>query len=298
MLSEKCDTCSSLTDISNHTHELALFTSCYFGEHQEKTYAISEWLKLSSMLEKVEISAWKHERFSMFTCEPTIVLLNSEGKYNSAYVTELTRFIFTCNALEETYKLMSIYYNKNLHPRNEIPNKPSIKTIVLFDSIEDNILPKNFYHYLNTLEALVKEYIKNHNSEFKYLDLYQDGHKCRALDTIRLLRNHYAHGTIPINLTPDYGCSIQVWNNLFQIIKRATRMILICIQALLKKHTSKFNYELYLDYIGYDYWLERQELDMSEEEHILLMQQSYPIKEEILSELHLKDGFGFYKFCP
>ncbi|MHA6307742.1 hypothetical protein ACX3SV_11680 [Hafnia paralvei] len=297
MLAEKCGKCSLLTDISNHTHELALFTSCYRGDHQEKTYAISEWLKLASMLENVEISAWKHEPFSMITCEPTAALLNSEGKYNSAYVTELTRFIFTCNALEETYKLMSLYYNKSFHPRNETPNKPSVKTIVLFGSIEDSLLPKHFYHYLNTLEELVKTHIKNHNNEFKYLDLYEEGHKCRALDTIRLLRNHYAHGTIPINLTPDYDCSMQVWNNLFQIIKRATRMILICMQALLNKHRSEFNYAFYLECIAYEYWLERQEFDMSEEEHMLLIQQKPPTKEEILNELHLKGSFGFYKFC-
>ncbi|MDR0806322.1 MAG: hypothetical protein LBN41_06210 [Enterobacteriaceae bacterium] len=276
MRAEKCDKCSLLADISNHTHELALFTSCYCGELEEKTYAISEWLKLASMLENVEVSAWKHELFSMFTCEPTAALLNSEGKYNTAYITELTRFIFTCNALEETYKLMSLYYSKSFHPRNETPNKPSVKTIVLFSSIEDSLLPKHFYHYLNTLEDLVKTYIKNHNSEFKYLDFYEEGHKCRALDTIRLLRNHYAHGTIPINLTSDYDCSMQVWSNLFQIIKRATRIILICIQALLNKHTSKFNYEFYLECIAYEYWLERQEFDMSKEEHMLLFQQGVP----------------------
>lgn len=300
MLAEKYDKCSLLTDISNHTHELALFTSCYRGEHQEKTNAISEWLKLASMLEKVEISAWKHEAFSMFTCEPTNAMLNSECKYNTAYATELTRFIFTCNSLEETYKLMAIYYNKNHHPRNETPQRSSIKTIVLFSSIDDSLLPQHFYHYLNTLEELVRKHIEHHthlSGEFKYLDIYEDGHKCRALDTIRLLRNHCAHGTIPINLTPDYDCSIQVWNNLFQIIKRATRVILICIQALLNKHTSEFDYDFYLECIAYEYWLERQEFEMDEEEYFLLTQQETPSKEQILNKLHLNGSFGFYKFC-
>ncbi|EPR0412676.1 hypothetical protein ACUZIR_003044 [Enterobacter asburiae] len=293
-MKKECPICSSLSELSKHAHEVYYFSSFFIGSADIKIRAISEWIRLSSMLENVEISPWKHDRQSIFMCEPAVEALDSEGKHYSLYATELTRFFYTINALEETYRFVSQYYNERLNKRfkNDIRDE-SVKAIILFESMEKLHIPKHMPHINDNLRISFEKYCSTYNKNLNNSFKYETNHKCYGLNLVRNLRNHLAHGVIPININPNYNSTFEQWLDLYHLIRKATRVSLLYIQAFLSKYGSIFDTEIYLDSIGYYNWLEENYADSYTQGD---QENESPDVTDIISQLHLDDCFGYYKF--
>lgn len=295
MNKNNCPICSSLSDLSNHAHELYFVTSFFIGVKSNKIRAIGEWLRLSSMLQKVEISPWKHDRPRMFICEPAGAALDSEEKYYSLYATELTRFFYTMNALEETYRLVAENYKDNLNKKNKKRIRDnSIKSLILFEHMESQYIPKYMPHINDNLRISFEKYCHRYEKELINTLEYSSHHKCYGLNLVRNLRNHLAHGVIPININPDYNSTFEEWFELYHLLRKATRVTLLYIQAFLSKYGTIFDTEIYLDSIKYFDWCE-EENNQTDNNHSDASH-NLPDLDNILAELHLKGSLGFYKF--
>nr|DAO68361.1 MAG TPA: hypothetical protein [Caudoviricetes sp.] len=296
MKDKNCSLCHSLTEIKSHLHELAVLTECFYGENRLNFLAMNQWLTLSSTLDNVEINPYLHDRSSLsIMCRPHYEALDSDRKYFSAYTTELTRLFFVCNALEEVYRFVSTFFTDELNTSFKNPVRDnSMKSLILFDKIEEKHLPKHFEHYNQNLCTLFERYTSLYNKKVNNKLSYPKEHRCYALNIIRNIRNDIAHGVIPINLNPEYGFTGDNWKTLYFLIQRATRTILLYIQAFLSKYGNDFDMEEYYERVGYVYWLESKDIRNECTESVEV---SEPADlSALLSELHLKSGFGYYRF--
>ena len=84
------------------------------GCHQVHTVVIGNWLRLASQLAKVEINSWKYIKDYEYLCTPATDYNDSNSRHFTEYTTALTRFIFVCNALEETYRFVFHNYDHQI----------------------------------------------------------------------------------------------------------------------------------------------------------------------------------------
>ncbi|MCP5769809.1 hypothetical protein [Klebsiella pneumoniae] len=294
---KKCPQCEKLSRLDDHLYELSIACEYFTSRRYNNFSNISEWLKLSSFLDEVRIKPEKYAGSDLIWCRPAADAYEAERIHYSKYSTALTRFLYVSNALEETYRFVSTYYKPS---SKEIKNKrefaESKKSVLLFEKIDDNNLPEGFHHYCENLFIKFDRYIQEYNPKISTIKDYPKNHKCHGLHIVRNLRNFIAHGTIPINLIPEYYGSAEMWHVLYSLLFSATRVTALYIQAFLLEFAEEFDFYNYLQRMDYDYYLERQEDMLNDNPSHITLKTPKNIQ-HLLTQLHFSDGFGYIKIA-
>ncbi|MFN3732052.1 hypothetical protein [Comamonas testosteroni] len=174
---QPCPICAAARGLSEHLTEAAFAaqflgnTSTYESEHgtvKIRTETIGDWLRLASQLKTVEIDAWKHEPTTgdAFYCEPVADIIDAHSEHYTNHATALTRFVFVCNGLEETYRFIDHLYEP-LSIRKGIAKKnrkrtSSIRAVTLLDDLFERegtaAAPRDFEHHCGNFICLFNRY--------------------------------------------------------------------------------------------------------------------------------------------
>ena len=251
----ECQYCKELRPLSVHLYELAQFCSYLdntvdyidgSSKRKVKSKVISDWLKLASQLEKVEIDAWKFEDITPHLyCEPLADEVDSNTSHFSDYSTALTRFIFVTNALEETYRFVAQNYeqlaNSQCIPKNKRLKKASMQAAALIDSIPKQIFPKHFDHLVDNYVSLFNDYSKEYKTEISAFKDTLPRTSSYGLNIVRNIRNHVAHGVFPLIDNLEYfGARKGERDFLIQLLRYSCKLAAIFIQILIGKFNHGF----------------------------------------------------------
>ena len=277
--SNMCEKCKKLRPLRINLYELSrigelLRNTNKFEDGDDsrliKTEELSQWLKLAAELDAVEIDSWKFAGEDGIWCRPAADMYTSDSKHFSSYSTHLTRFIYIYNALEELYKFLDKYYQG-------VPKKlrsPSKKCSYLLDNTRNLKLPEYFWHLSENFQSFVEQYVATFNLTIK-ADIQFNNKVSFALELIRCVRNHIAHGVFPIANNPEYGNfggnEMKLVSN---ILGHSSRLAALYIQVIFLNFNEGFNegYQLFIDTLA--------ESSVS------------PFLEMHLSNLHLQTDFG------
>lgn len=224
-------------------------------QRQVTTEAIGNWLRLASQLDEVKIDAWKFAGSDGFYCESAADRYDSDTSHYTEFSTELTRFIFICNALEEIYRFFVQNYdllpNVQRMAENKRLREPSMKAAFLIDLCHDKDLPLNFSHYVARLDKAYAFYRKKFSPHMTGMEGVKPDNVSYGLHLVRNLRNHVAHGVFPLIENPEYdGDDERTRPWLIELLKQACRVSALNIQLLLTKHHTGFNSYEYDQVIG------------------------------------------------
>jgi hypothetical protein len=206
-------------------------------------------LRLASQLKTVEIDAWKFEPSAgdAFYCEPVAENIDAHGKHYTTHATALTRFVFVCNGLEEAYRFIDHLYG-SLAVRKSIPKKDlkrtsSMRAVALFDDLFEregaSAAPRDFEHHCGNFIGLFNRYKVEHNAAVGGLDAGAERLPTYALQLLRNLRNHVAHGTFPLGPPTDYGGYANS-KELVLMLRHACRVAALFMQIILKWFSPGF----------------------------------------------------------
>jgi hypothetical protein len=284
-----CLVCSNVRGLSEHLIELGNAAellgnqSQYTSEHGSvfiRTSTIGEWLLLASRLEKVEIDTWKYSGGDAFFCETIADNLDDHSRHYTDHSTALTRFMFVCNALEETYRFIDHLYSPLADANKLSPSAKkrtsSLRAVVLIDDLFDRLgtaaEPKDFEHLVGNFILLFNCYATNHDATITGMDSGAVSRKTHALHLVRNLRNHVAHGTFPIGHPTDYG-GYEDNDRLVQLLKHGCRTAALYIQIILHGFCKRFeshDYQAMLDANGSEFerFLERCNLAYLKDLHL------------------------------
>ena len=271
----KCPICSSLRPLSDHLYEMAMFctyldnSNIYSGSdgpREVHTLVIGNWLRLAGQLESVKINAWKYAGEDAFWCGTAADRYDIDTKIFTKYSTALTRFIYICYALEETYRFCSSSYIELARNNHKDLNfkrlrKPSVQSAFLVDQLTTSELPNSFLHIIGNLNFYFVKYIDQYKLDTSGLKGVTKESHSYGLHLVRNLRNHIAHGAFPLMndfIDPD---DTYIISELINLLLHASRSATIYIQALIKRHCQKFKSHEYLAIEGaygeeFDYFLE------------------------------------------
>jgi hypothetical protein len=235
------------------------------GSREVNTLVIGNWLRLASQLESVEINAWKYAGEDGFWCSTAADRYNIDSKIFTKYSTALTRFIYICYALEETYRFVSPNYielvSKSGGHHSKKIRKCSVQSAFLIDQLTSEELPNDFRHIIGNLKFYFDKYYQHYVPAMTGLNGVSKNDPSYGLHLVRNLRNHIAHGIFPLMnefVDPDDSPSISV---LINLLHHASRSTTIYIQALIKKYCDEFKSHEYYAIEGaygeeFDYFLE------------------------------------------
>jgi hypothetical protein len=210
-----------------------------------KTQDLSKWLRLAAELESVEIDSWKFASRDGVWCSPVAEMYTSDSKHFSSYSTHLTRFIYIYNSLDELYKFLDKHYIN-------IPKKlrsHSKKCSYLLDNSKDLRIPKYFWHLSENYQSFVKQYIALFGFTIK-VDIEYNHKVSFALELIRCIRNHIAHGVFPIVGNPEYhGAEHNEMKLIIELLGHSCRLAVLYIQIIFINFNNGFNggYDLFID---------------------------------------------------
>jgi len=274
-----CDRCKSLRPTRLHLYELARIgellgnTNKYVDNEDSrliKTQELSQWLKLAAELESVQIDTWKFAGVDGTWCRPAAEMYSSDSKHFSTYSTYLTRFIYIYNSLEELYKFLDKHYDAV--PKNI--RSPSIKCSYLLNNTKDIVLPDHFWHLSENYQAFIKQYVDTFGVKIK-VDMKFNHKVSFALDLIRSVRNHIAHGVFPIADNPDYsGFGKNEMRLIANLLGHSCRLVALYIQVIFINFNNGFSegHHLFIDTLN--------------------VESVIPFLENHLLTLHLKTDFG------
>ena len=252
---KECEFCGKLRPLSSHLYELAeyckyLDNAVMFTDQDSNTKirsaVIGDWLKLSSQLEKVEINTWKFADYSATYCGTIADRHDSDSEHFSDYSTALTKFIFVCNALEETYRFVASNYDElaeinNIPPKKRF-QKPSMKATYLVDRMKAAELPTHHDHFISNFVGCFKPYNSKYSPEMSGMQIVKKTDMSYGLHLVRNLRNHVAHGVFPLVDNPEYYVGEDgLIDYLIQLLTRACRVSAIYIQTLMSKYNTGFH---------------------------------------------------------
>ncbi|UYG05538.1 hypothetical protein OCT51_09315 [Halomonas sp. LR3S48] len=250
-----CPICSLFRELPLHLHELAIFCELLNdekivykqvkGKVEEcgtvKTTSIAKWLRLASQLESVEMNTFRYEEAHIY-CEPVADELSSNAKHDSSVATQITRFMFISNALEEAYRLSSHVYeeecSKLLSSGNKLERQRSYSTqsAWLLDEVFASIdMPENYFHKVGGLIELSKHYKNIFKVGFD-MNLDESKTASRGFSVVRNLRNHIAHAVFPIVENPEFTWGFdnpKVKKLVLILLLRASRLAAMNIQVIL-----------------------------------------------------------------
>lgn len=262
-----CPICSLFREIPLHLHELAIYCELLNDEKivykpvnrkveeygVAKTTSIAKWLRLASQLETVKMNTFKYEMAHLY-CEPVADELDSNANHDSSIATQITRFMFVSNALEEAYRLSSHLYEKEYLKRSGSSKKLdrqryySTQITWLIDNVFTSLdTPENYFHKVDNLLDVAQEYKKIFKVSFD-MDLKDRKIASRGFSVVRIIRNHIAHAVFPIVENPDMVWEFNILENkklILKLLLGASRLAAMNIQIILKLTCNKFKSEEY-----------------------------------------------------
>lgn len=221
----------------------------YTNEHGTvivRTETIGDWLRLASQLEEVKVNAWKFSDADAGFCGTAADAIDSHSEHYTSQATNLTRFLFVCNGLEEAYRLIDCEYPSFIarKPLGKSSQKrsSSLRAAQLIDDLLDrktHLQPKNFDHLTSNFIDLFLRYVANHPAELSGMDPGVESKKSHALHLVRNLRNHTAHGLFPFGPPEDFG-GFTDGEELQQLLRHACRISGLYIQIILRGFSPGF----------------------------------------------------------
>lgn len=262
-----CPICGLFRELPLHLHELAIYCELLNDEKAvyklakgnveecgtAKTASIGKWLRLASQLESVEMNTFRYEE-AHFYCEPVADELNSNAKHDSSIATQITRFMFISNALEEAYRLSSHIYEKEYSKlsisKNRLERQRSYSTqsAWLLDEVFTSLnMPENYFHKVDGLIDISKHYRDIFKVGFD-MDLTETKTASRGFSVVRNLRNHIAHAVFPIVENPEFTWEFddpKIKKLVLTLLLRASRLAAMNIQVILGFSCKEFKSDSY-----------------------------------------------------
>lgn len=237
-----------------HLHELGKFCELLGNEQTvfkpvkkeivecgvAKTQSIAKWLRLASQLDSVKMNTFRYEE-AHFYCEPVAEELNSNANHDSSLATQITRFLFISNALEEAYRLSSQVYEqqfsklKKTGKKIERQRSYSMQSAWLLDEVfVSRELPVYYSHKVDGLTEVSKIYKDIFKVNFD-IDLEKNNLKSIGFSLVRNIRNHIAHAVFPIVDNPEFTWEFddpKTKRLVLTLLLRASRLAAMNIQVI------------------------------------------------------------------
>lgn len=263
-----CLICSKTRRVSEHLIETGLAasylgnTSTYESEHGTatiRTKTIGDWLRLAAQLEKVEVNTWKFESSEAgLYCGTVADNIDAHSQHYTNHATALTRFVFACNGLEEAYRFVDHLYAPLAAAKGvakkDLKRTTSMRAVALLDDLFERMgaqaAPQEFEHHCGNFISLFNQYKAEHNASVGGIEAGADKRPTFALQLVRNLRNHVAHGTFPLGPPVDYG-GYEDSEELILMLRHACRVAALYTQVILRWFSPGF--ESY-DYISMQGW--------------------------------------------
>jgi hypothetical protein len=251
---KECPICSKLRPLTKHLYELSEYC-IYLGNTAEykkddntrivHTKTIGDWLLLASQLEKVEINFWKYAAGDAYYCGSAADYYDRTSNHFTAFSTDLTRFIFICNALEETYRFVAYHYDslpeiKQLSQKKRL-KEPSMKACFLLDQCTELEIPKNLRHIVSSFDKAYEFYKKGVSPQMSGMEKVKMTDLSYGLHLVRNLRNHIVHGVFPLLDNPeDVGDNSGRHHLLVYMLRQGARVSALYIQMLVVRYGIDF----------------------------------------------------------
>jgi hypothetical protein len=263
-----CKICGSFRELTLHLHELGKFCELLYDEKivykavkkeivdcgVAKTQNIAKWLRLASQLESVEMNTFRYEKAHLY-CEPVADELNSNANHDSSLATQITRFIFISNALEEAYRLSSQVYEQQLSKLTKSGKKIerqrsySTQSAWLLDEVfASRQLPESYSHKVDGLNEVSKLYKDIFKVNFD-IDLEKNNKKSIGFSLVRNIRNHIAHAVFPIVDNPEFTWEFddpRTKKLVLTLLLRASRLAAMNIQVIIGFVCDEFKSDDYV----------------------------------------------------
>lgn len=262
-----CPICGSFRELTLHLHELGKFCELLGNEQTvfkllkkeivecgvAKTQSIAKWLRLASQLESVEMNTFRYEE-AHFYCEPVADELNSNANHDSSLATQITRFLFISNALEEAYRLSSELYEqqfskqKNAGKKTERQRSYSTQSAWLLEEVfVSKHLPEYYFHKVDGLTEVSKIYKDIFKVNFD-IDLENNNQRSTGFALVRNIRNHIAHAVFPIVDNPEFTWEFddpKTKKLVLTLLLRASRLAAMNIQVIIGFVCDEFKSDEY-----------------------------------------------------
>ncbi len=295
-----CPICGLFRELPLHLHELAIYCELLDDEKTvyklkkkkvedcgtAKTTSVAKWLRFASQLESVEMNTFRYEETHIY-CEPIADELTSNAKHDSSIATQISRFMFISNALEEAYKISSHLYEKEYSKLSSSGSKidrkdyHSAQSAWLLDEVFASLdMPQYYFHKVDGLLDLAEKYRERFKVSFE-MDLSDTITASRGFSVVRILRNHIAHAVFPIVENPEFAWgfdSTEIKKLILTLLLRASRVAAMNIQVILRFSCHEFKSE------GYHYFSE--DPDVGKEFKEIFNSANY------LNHLHIEQLFG------
>jgi hypothetical protein len=257
-----CHICSNTRRVSEHLIEAGLAasflgnTSTYESEHGTatiRTETIGDWFKLAAQLEKVEVNTWKFESSDAgLHCGTVVDNIDAHSKHYTSHATALTRFVFVCNGLEEAYRFIDHLYSplsvaKGV-AKKDLKRTSSMRAIALLDDLFERMgekaAPQDFEHHCGNFIRLFNKYKVKHNASVGGIEAGAEKLPTFALQLVRNLRNHVAHGTFPLGPPAGYG-GHEDSDELILMLRHACRVAALYTQIIFRWFSPGFESDDY-----------------------------------------------------
>lgn len=302
---QPCPICAAARGLSEHLTEVAFAaqflgnTSTYESEHgtvKISTETIGDWLRLASQLKTVEIDAWKHEPAAgdAFYCGPVADNIDAHSQHYTNHATALTRFVFVCNGLEETYRFIDHLYEplsiRKGIAKNDRKRASSMRAVALLDDLFERegtaAAPRDLEHHCGNFISLFNRYKAEHGAAVGGIDAGAEKLPTFALQLVRNLRNHVAHGTFPLGPPADYG-GYEDSKELVLMLRHACRVASLYIQIILRWFSPGFE--------SHDYRAMREADGKEFDHHIKKCSFAYILNLHLKGDFALHNGLYVYK---
>lgn len=254
---QSCPVCSKVRGLAEHLIEVGLAsdylgnTSSYLSEHGTatiRTETIGDWLRLAAQLEKVEVDTWKFESPDAgLYCGTVGDNIDAHAKHYTTHATALTRFMFVCNGLEEAYRFIDHLYGplsvRKSIAKGQLKRTSSLRAVALLDDLFEregaSAAPQDFEHHCGNFISLFDRYKAEHAATVGGIDSGAESRLTYALQLVRNLRNHVAHGTFPLGPPADYG-GYEDSEELVLMLRHACRVSALYMQIILRWFSAGF----------------------------------------------------------
>lgn len=284
-----CPTCSGTRGLDEHLIEVSFAahflgnTSPYLSEHgttKIRTETIGDWLRLAAQLEKVEVDTWKFESSDGLYCGSIGDNIDAHAKHYTTHATALTRFMFVCSGLEEAYRFIDHLYGplsaRKGTAKGLLKRTSSLRAVALLDDLFESegvlAMPQDFRHHCNNFIMLFDRYKASHAAALGGMGLLAEGRLTFALQLVRNLRNHVAHGTFPLGPPAEYG-GHEDSEELVLLLRHACRVSALYIQIILRWFSLGFESYEYRAIEGgngkeFDHFIENCTLEYIQDLHV------------------------------
>ncbi len=269
-----CPICSKTRRVSEHLIEAGLAatylanTSTYESEHGTatiRTQTIADWFKLAAQLEKVEVDTWKFESSEAgLYCGTVADNIDAHSEHYTNHATALTRFVFVCNGLEEAYRFIDHLYAPLAAAKGvakkDLKRTSSMRAVALIDDLFQQkgaaCAPQDFEHHCGNFISLFNRYKAEHKASVGGVEAGAEKLPTFALQLVRNLRNHVAHGAFPLGPPADYG-GYEDSEELILMLRHACRVAALYTQIIFRWFGHGFQSDDYHAMLNYGKEFER-----------------------------------------